>query len=139
MKIQRCFDILDLQPGASPEEAKQAYKDVVNVWHPDRFSNNPRLRKKAELKLKEINAAYAEIQAFIASGDRGEARDGRPPDSGSKPSDGSVEAEPRDTVEMVAEAGTRFVLGVWSYLSKTLARMNDGSGRDGTPRGPGNG
>ena len=51
MNIQRCFDILDLRPGATLEEAKLAYKDIVNVWHPDRFSNNPRLRKKAELNL----------------------------------------------------------------------------------------
>jgi DnaJ-domain-containing protein 1 len=62
--IDRCFEILELNPGASQEELNQAYRDLVNVWHPDRFSNNQRLQKKAEEKLKEINAAYEYIRSF---------------------------------------------------------------------------
>ncbi|MBW1888862.1 MAG: molecular chaperone DnaJ, partial [Deltaproteobacteria bacterium] len=45
--------MFELDRLASPYEVKQAYKDIVNVWHPDRFSNNPRLKQKAEEKLKE--------------------------------------------------------------------------------------
>jgi curved DNA-binding protein CbpA len=37
---------------------------LANVWHPDRFVGNPRLQKKAEEKLKEINAAYEYIESF---------------------------------------------------------------------------
>jgi len=37
---------------------------LANVWHPDRFVGNPRLQKKAEEKLKEINAAYEYINSF---------------------------------------------------------------------------
>ena len=62
--IDRYVEILGLHPGASQEEVTQAYKDLVNVWHPDRFSNNLRLQKKAEEKLKEINAAYESILSF---------------------------------------------------------------------------
>ncbi|HPW35939.1 MAG: chaperone protein DnaJ [Syntrophorhabdus sp. PtaB.Bin027] len=54
-----------LHNGASLEEVKQAYKDLVNVWHPDRFAHNPRLQKKAEEKLKQINAAYKELMSFF--------------------------------------------------------------------------
>lgn len=50
------------------DEAREAYIDMARVWHPDRFTNNPRLRKKAEEKLKEINIAYAEIRALLSTG-----------------------------------------------------------------------
>ncbi len=63
-KINRCIETLGLKPGASQEEVNQAYRDLVNVWHPDRFESNPRLQKKAEEKVKEINAAYEYIKSF---------------------------------------------------------------------------
>jgi DnaJ-domain-containing protein 1 len=63
-KINRCIEIIGVKPGASQEEVNQAYRDLVNVWHPDRFVGNPRLQKKAEEKVKEINAAYEYIKSF---------------------------------------------------------------------------
>lgn len=63
-KINRCIEILGLKPGASQEEVTQAYRDMANVWHPDRFVNNVRLQKKGEEKLKEINSAYEYIRFF---------------------------------------------------------------------------
>src|SRR5512136_246455 len=63
-KINRCIEILGLKPGASQEEVNQAYRDLANVWHPDRFVGHPRLQKKAEEKIKEINAAYETIKSF---------------------------------------------------------------------------
>jgi curved DNA-binding protein CbpA len=63
-KISRCIEILGLKRNASEEEVNQAYRDLANVWHPDRFVGNPRLQKKAEEKLKEINAAYEYIKSF---------------------------------------------------------------------------
>jgi hypothetical protein len=52
------YQTLEVEPGASQAEIKQAYRDLAVVWHPDRFGDNPRLREKAEEKLKQINAAY---------------------------------------------------------------------------------
>src|SRR5271157_1054404 len=63
-RINRCMEMFGLEPGASREEVNQAYRDLVNVWHPDRFTTNQRLRKKAEEKLKEINASYEYIKLF---------------------------------------------------------------------------
>jgi tetratricopeptide (TPR) repeat protein len=67
MDIQRYFDILELDSKASSDEVKQAYRDLVNVWHPDRFPGNPRLKQKAEEKLKEINEAYERALSFLSS------------------------------------------------------------------------
>ncbi len=45
------------------EEAREAYLDLVKIWHPDRHQNEPeRLRRKAEDKLKEITAAYERLR-----------------------------------------------------------------------------
>lgn len=58
------YEILGLEPGASPEEVKQAYLDLAKVWHPDRFPSDPRLQQKAQEKLKEINIAYEQLRSF---------------------------------------------------------------------------
>ncbi|MCK4486820.1 MAG: J domain-containing protein [Desulfobacterales bacterium] len=47
MEIGRCFEILGIDDTASLGEIKQAYRDMIKVWHPDRFSNDPRLQKKS--------------------------------------------------------------------------------------------
>jgi hypothetical protein len=54
----RCYELLGLAPGASAEELKAAHRDLVKVWHPDRFAHDPRLQQKAQERLKEINEAY---------------------------------------------------------------------------------
>ena len=62
-QLQDPYRLLDIPLDSSPAHLKQAYKDLVFVWHPDRFSGNPRLQKKAEEKLKCINLAYQQIRA----------------------------------------------------------------------------
>ena len=53
--------MLEIEPGASHEEIRHAYRDQTKVWHADRFSNDIRLQKKAEDKLKQINLAYQRL------------------------------------------------------------------------------
>jgi len=74
--IKRCYEKLGLTLGASEEDAKTAYRDLVQVWHPDRFSHNPSLQKKAEEKLKEINNAYEAIKTHIANPSRAAVQSG---------------------------------------------------------------
>lgn len=62
--INQYYEILELKPGASLEDVKQAYKDLAMVWHPDRFSTaNPRVKERAQEKLKRINAAYEMLKS----------------------------------------------------------------------------
>jgi hypothetical protein len=62
--IEENFRTLDLVPGASLDQIKQAYRDLVQIWHPDRFQHSPRLRRKAEERLKEINASFEKLVSF---------------------------------------------------------------------------
>lgn len=58
MLTDEALDVLALRPGATASETKEAYRDLVKVWHPDRFGNDVRLREKAEIRLRLINEAY---------------------------------------------------------------------------------
>jgi PEGA domain/DnaJ domain len=50
--------VLALGPDATKKQIDLAYRDLVKVWHPDRFESDPALRLKAEEKLRELNDAY---------------------------------------------------------------------------------
>lgn len=56
-KYEWSLRILGLNHGATDAEIKEAYRDLVAVWHPDKHTGNERLRRKAEEMLKQINAA----------------------------------------------------------------------------------
>ena len=65
--MNQYFEILELKPGATPDEVKSAYRDLAKVWHPDRFrEDSPRLKAKAAEKLAEINEAYEKIRTYQA-------------------------------------------------------------------------
>jgi len=59
--LSECYQTLEVEPGASLEDIKQAYRQMARVWHPDRFPNDPKLQAKAQEKLKQINLAYEQI------------------------------------------------------------------------------
>lgn len=56
--------ILGVKPGASWKQLRQAYKKLVNVWHPDRFQQDIRQKRLAEEKTKEITQAYKELAEY---------------------------------------------------------------------------
>ena len=64
LDVERYYRILELEPGASPEDVHQGYLDLTWVWHPDRFVGNPRLQYKAQCKLQELNEAHAQLRSI---------------------------------------------------------------------------
>lgn len=142
MDLQRCFEVLELDRDASLDEVKQAYKDLVNVWHPDRFSNNPRLRRKAEEKLKEANLAYKGVRSFISlKQKRVSAREtarqgtsrvmnkadfrvyGAKTEYDHEQPEAQTRAEPESLTEAFVEAGTRGILTLWSHVYAAIRRV----------------
>ncbi|QLE58861.1 J domain-containing protein [Nostoc sp. TCL26-01] len=57
LDINHAYVILGLKPGASQVQVKQAYRQMVKTWHPDRFFD-ARQKQQAEEKIKQINIAY---------------------------------------------------------------------------------
>lgn len=130
MDSKRYFQLLELGPNPSIEELDQAYKDMVNIWHPDRFAHNPRLKRKAEEKLKEVNQAYEALKPLLSTKSKKETKV-KPGFSGHGTSGPAAEEDTgpagdqaggRSETEAVIETGTANVLRLWSYLSKRLRR-----------------
>ncbi len=64
--IQNCYRVLDLKEGVALQAVREAYREGMKVWHPDRFPGDPKLQRRATEKAKEINEAHARILAFLS-------------------------------------------------------------------------
>ena len=57
------YKVLEITPDATDEEVKKAYKKMAVKHHPDKVSHlGEDVRRQAEEKFKEINAAYEQIK-----------------------------------------------------------------------------
>ena len=88
--INRCYEILEIESGASLEEIKHAYRDLAFVWHPDRFAHNDRLQQKAQQRLTEINQAYQQLLLFLSQPEP-KSIDQQPPQQPPPPAEKSPE------------------------------------------------
>ncbi len=88
------YQLLGLEPGASFEDVKRAYRQLVKKWHPDLYADSPEwARLRAEEKFKGLQEAYHRIlnhPLSNESGDKGAFKERRQkePEKGSR-------AEPR--------------------------------------------
>ncbi len=65
MEARRALRVLGVAPGSTPEEVRRAWRDLAQVWHPDRFADNARLREKAQGNLQRINEAYEALKGGV--------------------------------------------------------------------------
>jgi len=75
--LEQARATLELPVNFASSELKRAYRDMLLVWHPDRFIDNSPLASKATSKTQEINKAYALLKTALA-----EAESGRLPSAG---------------------------------------------------------
>ena len=61
------YQILGVPETASDEEVKRAYRELARKYHPDNYHDNP-LADLAQEKMKEINAAYEQINKMRSNG-----------------------------------------------------------------------
>jgi hypothetical protein len=58
---------LGLKSDATWEDIRRTYRDLVKVWHPDRFPGDAELRRKSEDRLKRITAAYETLRILMSN------------------------------------------------------------------------
>jgi len=61
------YKVLGVSPTASDDDIKEAYRKLARKYHPDKYTDSD-LKELAEEKMKDINAAYEEIQRMRANG-----------------------------------------------------------------------
>lgn len=61
------YKILGVPPTATDEEVKNAYRALARKYHPDKYADSD-LADLASEKMKEVNAAYEEIQNMRKDG-----------------------------------------------------------------------
>lgn len=65
LKRNNPYRILDLTSDATDAEVDQAYRRLISQYHPDKMSGAAEeLRRQADRKAGEINAAYDRIKAM---------------------------------------------------------------------------
>jgi hypothetical protein len=105
--LSRYYSTLGVRSNATPEEVKQAYRDLVKVWHPDRFAeNDTRLKKKAEEQFEKVHAAYSHL------------REHQPPSS----SDSDIEKMPLQQAVVCITAEFKAINGKALLLCARIAK-----------------
>ena len=69
------YEVLGVSPNASDEEVKRAWRELARKYHPDKYRDSD-LADLASEKMKEINAAYEEIQKMRSGQSSGNTSSG---------------------------------------------------------------
>ena len=69
------YQVLGVSPSATDEEIKDKYRTLVKKYHPDKFADSD-LAELANEKMKDINAAYDEIQKIRNNRSKGGTESG---------------------------------------------------------------
>ncbi|MEQ2006001.1 MAG: J domain-containing protein [Limisphaerales bacterium] len=65
MTVQEALTILEIQGEPTAKSVRDAYMEMIKVWHPDRFPGDAKFQARATRKTQEINSAYRVMQAHF--------------------------------------------------------------------------
>ncbi len=143
-EVDKSYRLFGLVKPASEARIKQAYRDLVKLWHPDRFGHDESLRSEAEEKLKEINRAYKILLSSLAMDgatvDPGPTSTA-PTGDGAPPVDPAESPEPQDPeIDAAEPVGPGFSTWVRAAMVLSLFLLATGGwwmlrSQDNTSRG----
>ena len=64
IQFQHDYQRLELDPASDWKTAQGNYRRLVNVWHPDRYTNRPRERVYAQQQFIELTKAFNNLRTF---------------------------------------------------------------------------
>ena len=74
MNRSEALHILGLSDGATQAEIKEAYREAVQIMHPDKFAGNKKLQERATEQFKYLQEAYDVLKSPTGRGSSGSAR-----------------------------------------------------------------
>lgn len=63
---ERWYRTLELEPGASYDEVRRAYRKLVAKYHPDRFASDPTKYQAATEVARKITEAHEGLKSVLA-------------------------------------------------------------------------
>jgi hypothetical protein len=63
-QFARSYSALELQPGSSWSEIRDAYQALIKKWHPDHFQQDSKKQRIAEERTMEITRAYKTLADY---------------------------------------------------------------------------
>lgn len=64
MDVMKAFDVLGASKDMTKDKIKEIYRNLVKLWHPDRFYTEKEKYDYAQKKLCDINNAYSLLQSM---------------------------------------------------------------------------
>lgn len=68
MKIEEAIEILELPAQATFDDARRAYRELIQIWHSDRYQHSAQLLQRAQGKTRVLNEAWEAISALGEEG-----------------------------------------------------------------------
>ncbi|EOS50285.1 J domain-containing protein [Adlercreutzia caecimuris] len=102
MNRNEALHILGLEDDATADDIKIAYRETVQILHPDKFAGNEKLQSRATEQFKRLQEAY-DLLSSGSGGPRGSRR------SGSSPSSSSSGAAARSWTETEGDVEVEYV------------------------------
>ncbi len=102
MNRNEALHILGLEDDATADDIKIAYRETVQILHPDKFAGNEKLQSRATEQFKRLQEAYDLLRSG-SGGSRGSRR------SGSSPSSSSSGAAARSWTETEGDVEVEYV------------------------------
>lgn len=66
-QLAQYYANLELQPGATLEDVKKAYRELMRKYHPDKFLGDPEKHRAATELAQSLTEAYQKLSARLSS------------------------------------------------------------------------